>query len=121
MEKSRKIHSLKENHLFQKAYKKGKSISAGTVVLYAMKNYDNKTTLVGITVAKSLGNAVKRNRMKRKIKEAYRNLHPFVKEGYIIVLVARKACFNAHFTVIQDELYALLKKATLLKGEISTA
>ncbi len=121
MEKSKKIHSLKENHLFQKTYKKGKSISAGTVVLYVMKNYDRKTTLVGITVAKSLGNAVKRNRMKRKIKEAYRNLHPFVKEGYIIVLVARKACFDAHFTVIQDELYAVLKKAALIKSEISTA
>lgn len=117
MEKSKKIHALKENHLFQKAYKKGKSAAASTVVLYAMKNYDKKTTLVGITVAKSLGNAVKRNRMKRKIREAYRSLHPFVKDGYIIVLVAKKACFDAHFTVIQEEIYALLKKAALLKSE----
>jgi ribonuclease P protein component len=117
MEKSKSIHSLKENHLFQKAYKKGKSTAASTVVLYALKNYDRKTTLVGITVAKSLGNAVKRNRMKRKIKEAYRNLHPFVKEGFIIVLVARKACYDAHFTVIQDEMYAILKRAALLKND----
>lgn len=117
MKKRRKIRSLKENHLFQKAYKKGKSAAASTVVLYVMKNYDNKTTLVGFTVSKSLGKAVKRNRMKRKIKEAYRHLYPFVKDGFILVFVAKKASYDAHFSVIQEEIYTLLKKADLLKSE----
>lgn len=113
MEKTKKIRSLKENHLFQKVYKKGKSYVSGTIALYVMKNYDRNSTLVGITVKKSRS-AVTRNKIRRKIKESYRRLHPFVKEGFIIVIVARTACENAHFTVIQDELYALLKKAALL-------
>ncbi|PKM63414.1 MAG: ribonuclease P protein component [Firmicutes bacterium HGW-Firmicutes-21] len=117
MEKTKKIKALKENHLFQKVYKKGKSVASGTMVLYALKNYDRRNTLVGITVIKNRGNAVTRNRIRRKIKEAYRTLHPFVKEGFLIVIVARKACDDAHFTVIQDELYALLKKAALLREE----
>lgn len=114
MEKTKKILSLKENHLFQKVYKKGKSYVSSTLVLYVLKNYDRKHTLVGITVRKNRGGAVIRNRIRRKIKEAYRILSPFVKDGFIIVIVARTACKNAHFTVIQDELYALLKKAALL-------
>lgn len=114
MEKTKKVRSLKENHLFQKTYKKGKCYTSGTLALYVLKNYDRKTTLVGTTVSKSRGNAVVRNKIRRKIRETYRILNPFVKEGFLIVIVARKACEDAHFTVIQDELYALLKKATLL-------
>jgi len=118
MEKTKKIRSLKENHLFQKIYKKGKSYVSSTLALYVLRNYDRKSTLVGITVKKSRGNAVTRNKIRRKIKESYRILNPFIKEGFLIVIVARTACEDAHFTVIQDELYALLKKAALL-GEDS--
>lgn len=114
MEKTKKIRSLKQNYLFQKVYKKGRSAVSGTLVVYALKNYDRKNTLVGITVKKAIGNAVKRNRIKRKIREAYRTLHPFVKKGYIIVIVARKACEKAHFDIIQNEMYILLKKTDLL-------
>lgn len=115
--KTKKIQALKQNHLFQKVYKKGSSHASGNIVLYALRNYDRRNTLVGITVAKNRGNAVIRNRIRRRIKEAYRVLHPFVKEGFIIVLVARKACAQACSTVIQDELYALLKKAALLSED----
>lgn len=117
MEKTKKVRSLKENHLFQKVYKKGKSFVSPTLVLYVMRNYDRKNKLVGITVRKNRGNAVTRNKIRRKIRESYRILNPFVKDGFIIVIVARTACESAHFTVIQDELYALLKKAALLGEE----
>lgn len=117
MEKTKKIRSLKENFLFQKAYNKGKNYVSGNLVLYVMKNYDRKSTLMGITVVKNRGKAVVRNKIRRRIREAYRTFHPFIKEGFIIVIVARKACADACFTVIQDELYALLNKATLLKDD----
>ncbi|OGO88350.1 MAG: ribonuclease P protein component [Clostridiales bacterium GWF2_36_10] len=112
--KTKKVTSLKENHLFQKVYKKGKSYTSSTLAIYVLRNYNRKSTLVGITVLKNRGKAVIRNRIRRKIKEAYRILNPFIKEGFLIVIVARKACEEAHFTVIQDEMYALLKKASLL-------
>jgi len=118
MKKTKKVLALKHNFLFQKVYKKGKSVSSGTLVLYSLRNYDKRVTLLGITVAKKIGNAVKRNRIKRKIREAYRGLHPFIKDGYLIVLVARKACEKASFNVIQDELYSLLKKASLLREDL---
>ncbi len=121
MKKTKKIQSLKENHLFQKVYKRGKSYISGTVVLYVLKNYDRYNTLVGITVIKNRGNAVVRNRIRRKIKEAYRAVHPFVRDGFLIVIVAKKSCADADFSVIQKDVHALFKKASLYNEKNETS
>ncbi len=114
MNKTRKVISLKENHLFAKAYRKGRCFSGKYIAVYVLKNYDKNQTKLGITVSKSRGNAVKRNRTKRVIREAYRVFHPFIKEGFIIVIVARQPCVTAPVSVVTSELEGLLSKAALL-------
>jgi len=57
--------------------------------LYVMKN-DLGINRLGITVGKKFGKSVKRNRMKRLIRENYRLYEEFVKKGYDLVFVARK-------------------------------
>jgi ribonuclease P protein component len=114
MNKTRKVLSLKENHLFAKSYRKGRCFSGKYIAVYVLKNYDKNQTKLGITVSKSRGNAVKRNRTKRVIREAYRVFHPFIKEGFIIVIVARQPCVTAPVSVVTSELEGLLSKAALL-------
>lgn len=114
MNKTRRILSLKENHLFAKAYRKGRCFSGKYVAVYILKNYEKNQNKLGITVSKSRGNAVQRNRTKRIIRESYRVFHPFIKEGHIIVIVARQPCVNAHVSVVTSELEGLLEKAALL-------
>ena len=109
-----KIIPIKENHLFSKVYAKGKKTSEKNIAVYVLKNYDKNQTKLGITVSKSRGNAVKRNRTKRVIREAYRVFHPFIKEGFIIVIVARQPCVTAPVSVVTSELEGLLSKAALL-------
>ena len=113
--KTRKIYSLKENHLFSRAYRKGRCFSGKYIALYILRNNKEKNlNKLGITVSKSRGNAVKRNRVKRIIRESYRAFHPFIKEGYILVIVARQPCVEAHVSVVTSELGFLLEKAALL-------
>ena len=114
MEKTKKVITLKENHMFSRLYSKGKCVSSKTVAVYYMKNYAVDGTRVGITVSKARGGAVLRNRTKRKIREAYRSLHPFVKDNFFIVVVARQACVTASVADITEDLYFLLTKAALL-------
>ena len=115
MEKTRRIQTLKENHLFARAYRKGRCFSGKYVAVYVLKNTREKNVVkIGITVSKNRGNAVKRNRVKRIIREAYRIFHPFIKEGHIIVIVARQPCVEAHVSVVTSELEELLSKAALL-------
>lgn len=70
--------------------------------------------MVGITVVKKRGNAVVRNKIRRKIREAYRSLHPMVKDGYLLVFVARDRSVGTSVADLREEIYFSLKKAKLL-------
>jgi ribonuclease P protein component len=83
-----KSHTLKENKDFRRLYYRGKSMSAPTVVTYAMKSRC-KGTRIGITTSKKIGNAVERNRSRRVIRAAFSQLESRLNGNWDIVFVAR--------------------------------
>ncbi|MCY1714689.1 ribonuclease P protein component [Caproiciproducens galactitolivorans] len=105
---------IKENKDFRRIYAKGKSFVAPVVVTYVLKNR-SKNVRIGITTSKKIGNAVKRNRARRVIREAFRILAPDVKPGYDFILVARGKTPYVKSTEIVRVLSAQLKKAGVLK------
>lgn len=95
----KKLYPLCENHLFSKAYRKGKNDVTKYIAVYVLKNFskktaDSKTTKLGITVNRKLGKAVKRSRVKRIIRAAYRENLSYIKPGYLIIVAARGAAFD---------------------------
>ena len=88
-----KIIAIKENHLFSKVYAKGKKVSEKNIAVYALKNYKTPETRLGITTGKKIGNAVERSRVRRLIREAYRNItkEKSFKRPYLVIVVARTA------------------------------
>lgn len=77
------------------------------------KKYINR---VGITVGKKIGGAVQRNRAKRIIRHAYRNIDiaEGVKTGHLIVLVAREAIANKKTQDVEREMRKAFKKLELI-------
>lgn len=60
---------------------------------------------VGFTVTKKQGNAVERNRMRRRLKEAVRLSAGFAMQpGHDYVIVARRDILHASFGELQDRL-----------------
>ena len=114
MEKSRRPDTIRENYLFSRVYSKGKSCFGRYIAVYYLKDRREGGTRIGITVSKSRGKAVVRNRIKRRMRESLRLLYPLMKENYLIVAVARQAAAGATFAQINDELAELLNRAALL-------
>lgn len=83
-----KMVTLKENRNFHRVYNKGKSYVAPIIVTYVLKQRYG-TSRVGITTGKKIGKAVQRNRARRIIMSAYRELYPRINGSYDIVFVAR--------------------------------
>lgn len=77
-----------ENNNFRRAYAKGKSFVSPVLVTYVMKNRVH-CVRVGITTSKKIGNAVLRNRSRRVIREAARQVVPTIEGGYDLIFVAR--------------------------------
>lgn len=112
----KKTVTLKQNHEFRRLYQKGKSAASPYLAVYCRKNRYG-TTRLGLTVGTKVGNAVVRNRTRRRIKEAYRlNEHRF-QPGYDIVVVARVRAAFAKYRDLERSLLQLSDKLGLtVKG-----
>ncbi len=108
--------SIKKNKEFMKLYKKGKFFVAKYLVLYVMSN-KSKVNRIGITASKKFGGSVKRNRMRRLIKESYRHYEGKLKEGFDLVFVARSSDEMPGFSDIKREMKFLLKKLNIFNEE----
>lgn len=67
----------------------------------------------GFVTARNLGTAVKRNRVRRLLRESMRQLHPQLQPGYDVVIVARSHAVDQTFSMIQRTVEKLLRQAGL--------
>lgn len=101
--------SMKENYLFRRLYAKGKSAAAASVAVYVRPNHSQRTRL-GITVSAKMGKAVRRNKIRRRIREAYRIHEHQMAPGWDIVVVARTRAVYAPYAELERALLTLLDK-----------
>lgn len=108
------INGLKKNRQFTYTYKKGKakSTKSMTLIFVRARTYN---TRVGFSVSKKVGNAVVRNKVKRRLKESYYRYMPSIENGYYIVFATKKPIADDTFAKIFEEMGYLLNKAGLLK------
>ena len=89
---SKKYVSVKKNREFQYLFKKGTSIVTGAFVCY-FRESRRRVNRLGIVTSKKIGNAVKRSRSRRVIREAFRLIEPELREKtdkrYDFIIVAR--------------------------------
>jgi len=80
--------SIKNDYEFKRIYKKGRSFVNASLVVYILKN-NLPYNRVGITTSRKIGNAISRNRARRVIREAYRQIENELSLGYDFIFVAR--------------------------------
>lgn len=106
---------LKKNYEFKYIFLKGKYISGKYVEIYIKKNNLSKN-LLGLAISKKIAKSVKRNRIKRLIRENYRLLEKDLKIGNSIIILWKKSVpiEKATFKNIEEDLKNIFKKADIL-------
>lgn len=104
---SLKIFFLKENFII------------GEFIHFYIKETEKSFNKLGIAVSKKDGKAVNRNRMKRLIRENYKNFEERIKLGtnILIVINKEKNIEEISFKDIERNFYRTLKKANVLVDE----
>lgn len=83
-------HRLSRSRDFDAVYRHGRSVSTRFLVLYWFpREDDGDEPRLGLAVPKAVGTAVVRNRMKRRLREAFRARLPELPRGQDYVLVVR--------------------------------
>ncbi len=96
---------------FLRVAAKGRKAPVHGLVLQALKRDDDGPARLGFTVTKKVGNAVIRNRTRRRLKEAARQvLHDMPAPGHDLVLVGRDATRGRPFTLLMDDVRRALGK-----------
>ena len=108
--------SLKKNELFLRAYKKGKKAYGKFFTMHYINNGLDINRL-GIKTGKKLCGAVRRNRLKRLIRESYRLCEQELIVGYDIVFVAKEPALAIDsYSETSHAIKKLIKTAGLFKS-----
>ena len=88
----------------------GLKVSAAAFVLQARRRSDEGPPRVGFTVSKKVGNAVERNRVRRRLREIVR-LSPLpLLRGHDYVLIGRRAALTLPFARIAQDFEGALQR-----------
>jgi ribonuclease P protein component len=112
-----KTSSLKKNGEFLRVYKKGIFFVGKFITVYLMKS-NTEYNRLGVTASKKVGKSVKRNRIKRLIKENYRYYEKYLFNGFDIIIVARAFDGEYDFYIIKKEMRYLFKRLNLFNQEM---
>lgn len=114
------IKNIKKSHEFKYIFKNGRAFSTNIFTIYYKIN-DLQFYRIGLAVSKKVGNAVKRNRLKRLFREAFRSLvqqplHDINRQQTCpqthfvdVVFVAKPAMADAGFIKVFDEMLRFSK------------
>lgn len=115
MKRRYRVHTDKR---FQEIRRQGRSYANHLLVLCALPN-DLPYSRFGFTVNSRIGNAVQRNRIKRRLREIMRLQQDTLQLGWDIVLIARQPIRNADYHEMETACARLLRRAQLFWVDVS--
>ena len=94
-------------------YREGRRFPGEAVILYVRPN-GLTVSRAGVTTSRAVGSAVRRNRWRRRLREALRAAQHDVRDGFDLVLVPRPTTVEVPFTTLTETVRALLEQAGVM-------
>lgn len=96
---------------FREVYARGRSYANEALVLWVLPG--KRDTKAGFRVSRRIGKAVLRNRVRRRLREAYRQLRETIPSGWYLVVVARDRCREMGMLELKKALRELVGRARI--------
>lgn len=115
----KKTKMLKKNYEFRNVLTKGKYYSGKNIEAFIKDNNKN-CNFLGLAISVKTAKAVRRNKIKRLIRENYKILEPKIKNGKSIVFLWKKKADvkNATFDNIKSDMNSIFEKSNMKNNEI---
>lgn len=84
------------------------------MILGVLKTDDAENFRAGFVTSKRIGQAVVRNRVRRRLREIVRLHQHELREGFWLVVIARPPAARASYAQLEDEWLRLAKRAFIL-------
>ena len=94
---------------FEAVYRGGRKRSSATFLIFLRPNGSERTRF-GMSVKKALGNAVARNRIRRRVREILRLHRKEILPGWDVVIHPNRTAGTLEFAKLEAELLALLPR-----------
>ncbi len=103
---------LRRPEEFRRVWSEGRAWAHPLFVLWLAPAPQGQALRVGIVASRKLGKAIKRNRARRLLREAVRQLYPQLAPGYDMVLIARAPILERR----EPEIRAVLQELCVRAG-----
>lgn len=113
----RKAYRIKKEKEFQYVFHHGKSVANRQLVLYVYPKPEQVHFRVGLSVGKKIGNAVKRNQVKRYLRQALLELEPAIRPDLDFLLIARPDIKTKNFHQVKSSVVHVMNLANILDLE----
>jgi len=104
---------LSKTSEFKKVFSEGRRIEGKNLIIFTLKS-DYNFNRPGIIVKKETGKAVARNKIKRRLREAFRAINKKMSPGYDIIVLAKNNIRKSDYFEICHDLESLFYKGKLL-------
>ena len=96
----------------------GKSFAHPALVLGFIPNRLDQNR-IAVIAGRSVGGAVQRNFAKRRLRSAFQQFQEGLKQGYDLILIARKPILEIPYASLLEGLDSLIRRTELLKDEVN--
>ncbi len=118
----KKTKMMKKNYEFRNVLSRGKYYSGKRIEAFIKKNNKETINFLGIAIGVKIAKAVKRNHIKRLVRESYRQEEEKIKTGYKIVFLWKKKAEiqKATFQNIKKDIETIFDKAKIIEENKKT-